>query len=56
MAMTRLVALMRDEPGLPGAQALYRDATALSYQSRASSLAHSHPPPPLEPSDGSENE
>jgi hypothetical protein len=47
MAMQRLVQLMRTNAKVPGAQALYQEASRLSYVSRESSLAHSHPPPPV---------
>lgn len=51
IAMNRLLVLMRQDSKLPGAQALYREASKMSYQSGASSLAHSHPPPPPDPAD-----
>ena len=47
MAMQRLVQLMRTNAKAPGAQALYQEASRLSYLERESSLAHSHPPPPV---------
>jgi hypothetical protein len=53
IAMNRLLVLMRQDANLPGAHELYRQASAKSYDSRESSLAHSHPPPPMKPKDGS---
>jgi hypothetical protein len=49
LAMNRLLALMRQNAKLPGAHELYRDASQRSYEDRESSLAHSHPPPPIKP-------
>lgn len=51
IAMNRLLVLMRQDSKLPGAQELYKEASRVSYQSRESSLAHSHPPPPPDPND-----
>ena len=48
-AIQQLVALMRKKPDFPGAKELYQEASNLSYQTRQSSPAHSHPPPPVEP-------
>ena len=42
-----LVQLMRKHPDFPGAKELYQEASNLSYQTRQSSMAHSHPPPPV---------
>jgi hypothetical protein len=47
IAMNRILALMQKDPKLAGAHELYRDASNRSYQSGASSLSHSHPPPPV---------
>lgn len=47
--MNRLVQLMRKNDKLPGIQELYREASRLAYESRQSSLAYSHPPPPMVP-------
>jgi hypothetical protein len=47
-AIQQLVALMRKKPDFPGAKELYQEASNLSYQTRQSSPAHSHPPPPVE--------
>lgn len=47
LAMNRLLALMRADPALRGAQELYREASTSSYGAGASSLSHSHPPPPI---------
>jgi hypothetical protein len=48
-AIQQLVALMRKQPDFPGAKELYQEASNLSYQTRQSSPAHSHPPPPVGP-------
>ena len=36
-----------EHPEFPGAKELYQEASNLSYQTRQSSPAHSHPPPPV---------
>ena len=46
-ATQQLVQLMRKHPDFPGAKELYQEASNLSYQTRQSSPAHSHPPPPV---------
>jgi hypothetical protein len=46
-AIQQLVQLMRKRPDLPGAKELYQEASNLSFRTRQSSLAHSHPPPPV---------
>jgi hypothetical protein len=46
VAMQQLIQLMRKDENMPGAKALYQEATRVAYQSRQSSIAHSHPPPP----------
>lgn len=51
VAMNRLLTLMRKDAKLPGVQELYREASRLSYDEGASSLSHSHPPPPMKPKD-----
>ena len=51
-ATQQLVQLMRKHPEFPGARELYREASNLSYQTRQSSPAHSHPPPPAEELEG----
>lgn len=50
-AIQQLVQLMRKKPDFPGAKELYQEASNLSYQTRQSSPAHSHPPPPVESDD-----
>jgi hypothetical protein len=45
-AMQRLINLMRRDPEWPFAKELYQEASNLAYQSRRSSVSHSHPPPP----------
>jgi hypothetical protein len=50
-ATQQLVQLMRKKPDFPGAKELYQEASNLSYQTRQSSPAHSHPPPPVEGDD-----
>jgi hypothetical protein len=52
LAMNRILSLMQKDPKLPGAHALYQDASNRSYQGGESSLAHSHPPPPSKPKPG----
>ncbi len=47
VAIQQLVQLMRKHPDFPGAKELYQEASNLSFQTRQSSLAHSHPPPPI---------
>lgn len=44
-AIQQLLQLMRKKPDFPGAKELYQEASNLSYQTRQSSPAHSHPPP-----------
>jgi len=51
IAMNRLLVLMRKDAKLPGAHELYRQASSRSYSQGASSMAHSHPPPPARPKD-----
>lgn len=48
-AMQKLIQLMRRDPDWPGAKALYQEASNMAYQSRESSVSHSHPPPPMRP-------
>jgi hypothetical protein len=50
-ALQQLVQLMRKRPDAPGAKELYQEASSLSYSSRQSSPAHSHPPPPVQDED-----
>jgi hypothetical protein len=50
--MQRLIQLMRRDAEWPGAKDLYQEASNVAYQTRQSSAAHSHPPPPVEPKDG----
>ncbi len=47
-AIQQLLQLMRKHPDFPGAKELYQEASNLSYQTRQSSPAHSHPPPPVD--------
>jgi hypothetical protein len=51
LAMNRLLALMRQDAKLPGAHELYKEASQIAYEGHSSSLAHSHPPPPMKPKD-----
>jgi hypothetical protein len=53
LAMNRLLTLMRQDAKLPGAHALYQEASQRSYEEHESSLSHSHPPPPSAPKSGS---
>src|SRR5262245_61764233 len=46
--MQKLIQLMRRDASWPGAKALYDEASNLAYQSRQSSTAYSHPPPPVQ--------
>jgi hypothetical protein len=46
-AIQQLLQLMRKKPDFPGAKDLYQEASNLSYKTRQSSPAHSHPPPPV---------
>ena len=47
-AMQALIQLMRKDPDWPGAKALYQTASSAAFETRQSSAAHSHPPPPVE--------
>jgi hypothetical protein len=47
-AMQALIQLMRRNPDWPGAKALYQQASNNAFQTRQSSVSHSHPPPPVE--------
>jgi hypothetical protein len=47
VAMQKLIQLMRQKPELLGAKTLYQEASRLAYSGRESSVAHSHPPPPV---------
>jgi hypothetical protein len=47
-AMQALIQLMRKDPDWPGAKALYQTASSSAFETRQSSAAHSHPPPPVE--------
>jgi hypothetical protein len=46
-AMQKLIAIMKRNAEAPGAKELYQEASNLAYQSRQSSVSHSHPPPPV---------
>ena len=48
-AMQALIQLMRRNPDWPGAKTLYQQASTDAFQTRQSSVSHSHPPPPVEP-------
>jgi hypothetical protein len=48
MAMQALIQLMRKDPEWPGARALYQSASSVAFETRQSSVSHSHPPPPVE--------
>jgi hypothetical protein len=47
-AMQALIQLMRRNPDWPGAKTLYQQASTDAFQTRQSSVSHSHPPPPVE--------
>jgi len=49
LAMQKLIQMMRETPDLPGAKTVYQEASKLAYSGRESSVAHSHPPPPVAP-------
>lgn len=49
VALQKLIQMMRIQPDLPGARALYQEASKLSYAERQSSASHSHIPPPVRP-------
>jgi len=55
VAMQKLIAIMRRNADAPGARVLYQEASNRAYQSRQSSVSHSHPPPPVT-DDGSDPE
>jgi hypothetical protein len=46
-AMQQLIQLMRRDPAWPGAKELYQLASTSAYQTRQTSVSHSHPPPPV---------
>jgi hypothetical protein len=46
-AMQALIQLMRKDADWPGAKALYQIASSAAFETRQSSSAHSHPPPPV---------
>lgn len=50
-AMQRLIQLMRKGGEIPRAKSLYQEASNRAYESRQSSVSHSHPPPPATPDD-----
>jgi hypothetical protein len=47
VAMQQLIQLMRRDAAWPGAKELYQAASTAAYQTRQSSVSHSHPPPPV---------
>ncbi len=46
-AMQALIQLMRRNADWPGAKALYQLASTNAFETRQSSVSHSHPPPPV---------
>jgi hypothetical protein len=54
-AMQKLIAIMRRNADAPGAKELYKEASNVAYQSRQSSVSHSHAPPPVA-TDGDEHD
>ncbi len=46
-AMQQLIQLMRRDAAWPGAKELYQLASTSAFQTRQSSVSHSHPPPPV---------
>jgi hypothetical protein len=53
-AVQELIKIMRRQEDFPGARELYQEASDASYAARQSSVAHSHPPPPVRGSSGSD--
>ncbi|HET7538954.1 MAG TPA: hypothetical protein VFK05_03755 [Polyangiaceae bacterium] len=47
-AMQALIQLMRRNPEWPGAKELYQRVSSAAFETRQSSVSHSHPPPPVE--------
>ena len=47
-AMQALIQLMRKNADWPGAKELYQSASTDAFETRVSSVSHSHPPPPVE--------
>lgn len=56
LVMQKLIAVMRMHPDVPGGKELYQEASARAYRDRLSSMAHSHPPPPVRPKDPKDEE
>ncbi|GMV18412.1 MAG: hypothetical protein HS104_40785 [Polyangiaceae bacterium] len=56
LAMQKLIQLMRQHPDVAGGKALYQEASSRAYQHRQSSVSHSHPPPPVRPTDPKDEE
>jgi hypothetical protein len=48
-AMQALIQLMRKNADWPGAKALYQSVSSAAFETRQSSVSHSHAPPPVEP-------
>ena len=48
-AMQSLIQLMRRNADWPGAKQLYQTASSAAFETRQSSVSHSHPPPPVGP-------
>jgi hypothetical protein len=48
-AMQALIQLMRRQADWPGAKALYQIASSAAFETRQSSVSHSHAPPPVDP-------
>ena len=46
-AMQALIQLMRRKADWPGAKELYQSASTAAFETRVSSVSHSHPPPPV---------
>ena len=46
-AVQELIKIMRRQEDFPGARELYQEASDSAYAARQSSVAHSHPPPPV---------
>jgi hypothetical protein len=51
-AVQELIKIMRRQEDFPGARELYQEASDGAYAARQSSVAHSHPPPPVRGTSG----
>ena len=56
LVMQKLIAVMRQHPEVAGGKELYQEASQRAYTDRVSSVSHSHPPPPVRPTDPKDEE